>query len=238
MTTRFSVIIPTYIEERVIQRTLKNLKRAIKDHDVEIIVVDSDSPDRTREIASSLNANVINLDKRGISLARNAGARIATGDVLVFIDADSLVPNNFFNRLDIELTDFDVIGLSCNMMPDPNINPTFFEYFFYKVWSTVKIFAHKLKPCTTGENGIIIRTSVFNKIGGFNEDLPVIEDLDFVFRASKHGKFPLLRDTIIKDSIRRFRKIGAASFIRIYLSNWIYYTFMGSSKIKEWHPVR
>ncbi len=238
MATRFSVIIPTYMEERAIGRTLHHLSRAGRGHDVEIIVVDSDSSDRTREIASGLGASVVNIRKRGISVARNHGARLAKGEILIFIDADSIVPSNLFTRLESVFSEPGVVGASCNMMPDPSVRPTLFEYSFYRVWSGVKSLAHAIKPCTSGENGIMIRRETFNRLGGFDENLPVIEDLDFVFRASKCGSFPLLRDLTIKDSIRRFRELGALLFSKTYLTNWIYYTFMKSSRISEWHPVR
>jgi glycosyltransferase involved in cell wall biosynthesis len=238
MATSFSVIIPTYMEERAIGRTLRNLNHAVRGHSVETIVVDSDSSDRTREIASGLGARAMNIKKRGISVARNHGARHAKGDILIFIDADAIVPKKLFSRLESVFSDPSVVGAACNMMPDPGVRPTLFEYSFYRAWAGVKSLAHAVKPCTSGENGIIIRKETFNLIGGFDETLPVIEDLDFVFRASRQGRFPLLRDLTIKDSIRRFRELGALSFSKTYLTNWIYYTFMKSSRIEEWHPVR
>jgi len=238
MAIRFSVIIPTYMEERAIGRTLKHLERAGRGYGMETIVVDSDSPDRTREIASGLGARVLNISKRGISVARNHGARLASGEILIFIDADAIVPTNLFARLDSVFSEPSVAGASCNMMPDPSVKPTLFEYSFYRAWSGIKSLAHTIKPCTSGENGIMVRRETFSRLGGFDESLPVIEDLDFVFRASRCGSFPLLRDLTIKDSIRRFRELGVLAFSKTYLTNWIYYTFMKSSRVSEWHPVR
>jgi glycosyltransferase involved in cell wall biosynthesis len=238
MATSFSVIIPTYMEERAIGRTLRNLRRAGLGHNMETIVVDSDSPDRTGEIASGLGARVINIRRRGISVARNHGAGLARGDILAFIDADSIIPANLFPRLEAVFSEPGVVGASCRMMPDPTVKPTLFEYSFYRVWSGVKSLAHMIKPCTSGENGIFVRRETFKRLGGFDETLPVIEDLDFVFRASRRGSFLLLRDLTIKDSIRRFRELGVLAFSKTYLTNWIYYTFMKSSRVSEWHPVR
>lgn len=238
MAITFSVIIPTYMEERFIGKTLKYLERAKNGFSVETIVVDSDSPDRTREVASSFGVNVINMKERGISKARNRGALEARGDILIFIDADALVPHRLFRKLSELFKDSAIVGAACNVMPDLSSEPTIFEYAFYRLWAEIKYFANKVKPCTSGENGIIVRKGLFRKLGGFDERLPVIEDYDFVVRAGQHGRLVLMKDMVLRESIRRFREMGCLSFTKTYLTNWIYYSIMRKSMIDEWKPVR
>src|SRR5437016_4274989 len=89
-----SLIVPAHNEEAVLERTLRMLlssARALAEP-FELIVADDASTDRTPEIARSLGAIVVPVELRNIGAVRNAGARAARGDVLIFVDADTLVP--------------------------------------------------------------------------------------------------------------------------------------------------
>jgi glycosyltransferase involved in cell wall biosynthesis len=87
-----SFILPAYNEERMIGRTLEFLRSAAVSlaEAYEIVVVDDDSDDRTATIARSLGARVVRVSHRQIAASRNSGAREAKGDVLIFVDADTL----------------------------------------------------------------------------------------------------------------------------------------------------
>ena len=95
----FSVIIPTLHEEKSIGQTLSSIQDAAinSSHDIEMIIVDGGSEDRTRQIAGKYTNNVFLYKEPGIAKARNYGAMNASGDILVFIDADTMIPKNFFN---------------------------------------------------------------------------------------------------------------------------------------------
>lgn len=107
-----SVILSAYNEERYIGETLKSIKRANEfllereDVSIEIIVVDNDSTDATAKVALSLGARVIKESQHNVAKVRNAGARSANGNILVFIDADTVVPNSLLWRIS------EVIGRS------------------------------------------------------------------------------------------------------------------------------
>jgi glycosyltransferase involved in cell wall biosynthesis len=236
----FSVIIPTLHEEKSIGHTLASIQNAAinSNHSIEMIIVDGGSRDRTREIANKYTNNVLLFKEPGIARARNHGAMNAIGDILVFIDADTRIPKNFFNKIHHTLNNFDVVGANCNSMPCRTINPTKTEAGFYKMWSVVRRGVYKFKPCGTGENGIIIKKKTFNKIRGFREDLETIEDLDFVFRASRFGRFVFLKDITIYETIRRFREMRMPRFILTYVSNFFYYILTRKTNVKKWKPVR
>jgi len=236
----FSVIIPTLHEESSIDKTLASIQSATNNsvHNIETIIVDGGSRDRTREIANKYTDNILLYTTPGIAKARNFGARHASGDILIFLDADLKVPPNFFNKIHKTFKDNDIVGANCNSMPCDSVNPTTVERGFYKLWSVVRRGAYTLKPCGTGENGIIIKKKTFDKIRGFREDLPTIEDLDLVFRASRFGKFMFLKNLTLYDSIRRFRKMRTSRFMFTYISNFLYYLLTRKTRVKQWNPVR
>jgi len=100
-----SVIVPAYNEERYLGKTLKCIQKAkeflLKKDAVttEIIVVDNGSTDSTSDIAFSFGARVVTETKHNIARVRNAGASLAKGNVLVFIDADTIVPDELLWRI-------------------------------------------------------------------------------------------------------------------------------------------
>lgn len=236
----FSVIIPALHEEKTIGDTLSSIERAVSSfrRRVEIIVVDGGSRDRTAQIAGRYAHRVLVHQKRGIGRARNFGAMHAKGSILAFLDADVRVPENFFSEIYDQFTMNNLAGANCRVMPHQEVCPSGFERGFYRFWHNLRRFCYRIKPCGTGDNGIIVRKDIFNKVNGFDETLPVIEDLDFVFRASRHGRFAYLKDPTIYETIRRFRDMGARRFITIYLYNFFHYLMFRNSKVERWDPVR
>lgn len=108
---KISVIIPSYNEEKLLGRCLK----AIKDQTVspdEVIIVNNNSSDKTAYIAKSFGYVVIDESKQGISFARNAGFNYATGEILVRIDADTILPPYWIKTVAQSFTKTDVVGVS------------------------------------------------------------------------------------------------------------------------------
>lgn len=236
---RFSVIMPSLQEGKTIGKTLYSLDMARKKscHAVEIVVADGGSTDSTVRTARKYTEKVVFPKERGVGRARNFGAMHAKGDVFVFLDADIVVPDDFFERIEKEFSK-GACGASCRVMPHEDVNPSGFEKGFYAMWHNARRLFYRLKPCGTGENGIIVSSEIFRRTGGFDESLDAIEDLDFVFRASRHGRFVYMKDLTIRETIRRFRKLGTPRFVTLYLSNFFHYLLFRNSRVKEWKPVR
>lgn len=88
---KLSFVIPAWNEERLIGKTINAIRSSAKSHEFEIIVADDASDDRTAELAVSLGATLVRCNNRQIGPTRNNGAAVATGDLLIFVDADTII---------------------------------------------------------------------------------------------------------------------------------------------------
>src|SRR5689334_3351058 len=119
--TLLSVVIPAFNEELYLPETLSRLRDAISicPCSVEIVVIDNASVDRTPEVARSFGATVVHESIHNIARVRNAGAKAARGDVLVFVDADTTVPLQFFVRIAEVMRDAACTGGSADIVHSP-----------------------------------------------------------------------------------------------------------------------
>jgi len=109
---KFSIIIPAYNEENYITKCLDSIVAASVPykHQVEVIAVLNRCTDRTEEIALSYGCITINEDAKNISKIRNTGAKIAKGDILITIDADSWMSKNTLTNIENEITNGKYMG--------------------------------------------------------------------------------------------------------------------------------
>lgn len=237
-----SIIIPTLNEEKIIADTLGLLRSKLTiPH--EIIVSDGKSTDKTVEISRSLADKVVEYTgttRQTIAQGRNHGARAATGDILVFMDADCSTadPDHFFSKIEAEFRDrADVVGL-CTSIRVLRQNETFLDFIVYTIFNNYLWIGNNLfgKGMAAGELQAI-RKSTFDKLGGYNEKLVVAEDFDMFQRLAKVGKIRFEKSLVINQTGRRAHKVGWFKLLRQWHDN---YTSMraGKSHIDEWEPIR
>ncbi|MEK7655891.1 MAG: glycosyltransferase [Patescibacteria group bacterium] len=200
---KVSIIIPTKNEEQHLPKLLETIKsQTLKDF--EVIVADAKSTDKTRDIALAYGAKVIEGGLPGPG--RNAGAVSATGDVLVFLDADVLLPSTKY--LQECLTEMDRKGFdvaTCNVKP---LSRKPIDRALHEVYNAYAMATEKIRPHAPGFC-ILVRRHAHESIKGFDEDVVFGEDHDYVQRASKEGKsFGILRAHPIRVSVRRLEKDG------------------------------
>lgn len=194
-----SIIIPTLNEEDYLPLTLASVKKQ-NFHNYEIIIADADSKDRTLEIAKSYGCVTVS---GGIpAVGRNSGAKIAKGELLFFLDADTMLPDHF---LEESLQEFDARKLdiaSFCLAPYPKNS---FEQFVINVfYNTMIIMLERVLPHSA--MGILIKKELFNKMNGYDESITLAEDHDLGRRAAKYGKFGIIKSVSLFISTRRFRK--------------------------------
>lgn len=190
---KISVIIPTLNEESHIEKTLQSVMK--QDGNYECYVVDGGSTDNTIAIARRY-ASVIN-SVRGRASQMNTGARVCTGDVLLFLHGDTILPDNAFYEIRKKLADDTVAGGSFYITFDA-------DSFILRGVSLITRFNFRLFHY--GDQGIFVRKNIFQMLHGY-KDIPIMEDYDLYKRLHGQGKVIILRIPVIS-SARRFIKKG------------------------------
>lgn len=218
-----SIIIPAYNEEKLIFKCLDSLVKQQTDRDFEVIVVDNNSTDKTREIAEKykdkLNLRIISESQKGRGKARQVGFKKALGDMILSTDADTVVPPNWVEELVNSFKEKDIVAVTgpcrindCSWIINKIFNflqPT--AMILYRL-----IFGHFW---LSGFN-FAIRKSAYVKSGGFNPDLNVQEDVELSFKVKKIGKIKFMSNLPVLFSGRRFKNgliAGCIPYIKTFL---------------------
>ena len=217
-----SIIIPTLNEENYLPLLLAEIKRQDFD-DYEIIVADADSEDETLRVAKAFGCKITRggLPAKG----RNEGAKIALGNLLLFVDADAVfLPENFLKNLVERFEKRNLDVASFKIYPKGNIIDRIF-YAFYNLWAWLsqRFLAH-------ATNVILVKKEIHELIGGFDETIKFAEDHEYVRRAKNQAKFGFINLKPVLVSARRFEKDGRIITYLRYVLAAIWMVFLGPIK--------
>lgn len=225
-----SVIIPVLNEEKYLESLIKSIKSQEFEEEYEIIVADGGSKDRTREIAKNFGCKVISGGSP--SKGRNEGTKLAHGDLLFFIDADSALPPNFFAELIREFKKRKLDLASYPVYPQGNIiDKILYGIYNFFAWATQRFLPHATQT-------ILIKKEIHQQIGGFDESITIGEDHAYAREGAKHGKFGFLTKVpSVLTSVRRFEREGRFKTYSIFLLTGLYMLFFAKFKsdIFEYH---
>jgi len=182
---KISVIVPAYNEEKLITDSLGCIRTAFAAFhrlgwESELIVCDNNSTDRTGELAQAAGAKVIFELVNQIGRARNRGAEAATGDWLVFIDADSYPSPELFDGLAAAIQSGDCLAGGCLIRMDSGSLP---GQLMVRGWNLISRMTH-----WAAGSFIFCETSAFWSVGGFNLELFVSEEIDLSRRLKRLGR--------------------------------------------------
>jgi len=184
---KISVVVPAFNEEHLLAQTLAAINRARTafanaNCDSELIVCDNNSTDRTAEIAGAAGATVVFEPVNQIGRARNSGAAIASGDWLLFIDADSQPSVELFAEVAAQILSGQCLAGGCTLRLEGNHR---LANFVTRVWN----WKSRQRRWLAG-SFIFIEAAIFQQIGGFGAEFFVGEELDLTKRLQ-----PITRET-------------------------------------------
>jgi glycosyltransferase involved in cell wall biosynthesis len=237
---RISVVIPAYNEEKYLPATLVSLAESLTQiPNTKIIVVDNESSDATRESASAFGARVITESEHNIGAVRNAGARAAVGELLFFLDADTLVSPGLFEKVIDVMSDEKCVGGSVAVEYMPGEKRRWIHYYLLlclAVGKAVRMRQGAAQFC---------RKDVFEELSGYDETIYVGEDVEFQWRLEKlardrSGNTAFIEEPKVRTSSRRFDKMGFWRTVVITHPITVFCGWRKRSIWKDWyeHAVR
>lgn len=218
-----SVVLPTLNEADHLPRVLERMRGA----DVQVIVADGGSTDATISIAERFDATIV-CSEPGRARQMNAGAAVANGDVLLFLHADTVLPEDFSHRVAAVLDQSGVAAGGFRFTLDD-------RRMIFRIIERLVQWRCSLFQLPYGDQALFMRREVFEGVGGF-PDQPIMEDVALVRALRRRGRVYVCNEPAVT-SARRWRRAG---FVRVMLFNQLAMiaSMLGVSphRIAAWRP--
>jgi peptidoglycan-N-acetylglucosamine deacetylase len=221
----FSVIIPARNEEEYIAKAIESVKSQNYKYPVELIVVDNASIDKTAKVAKQCGAEVIPESRVGLPQARETGRLAAKGTILVYVDADSVLPKNYLTSVrSVFENDRNIVGVTnpFNFYDGSIVHSTTINAFFkiiYPLQNLLLRFLGKSRQLLGGS--FAVRSETIQKMNGFNTNIMFAgEDLATSKSLSKFGEITFIKNLYSQTSARRFRNNGTIRTCGLYFKNF------------------
>lgn len=230
---KLSFVIPAHNEEAFIGNCLESIEKACKgrSYDVEIIVVNNASGDRTREVAQKFKSvRIVDEPRKGLTFARAAGFHASTGDLIANVDADNMINSRWVDFVLEEFgKDSELVAISGPLVyHDLSYTTRVFVRIFYLFAFVVYIsnrFVFRVGSMIQGGN-FVVRRSAIQKIGGFDTSITFYgEDADLARRLHTVGKVKFTFYLPIDSSGRRLAKEGVIWPAILYSINYFWVIF-------------
>ena len=220
---RLSIIIPTLNEAGSIKETIIQLQ---KSKEVEIVVVDGGSRDNTIALARSLGARVLSTDASK-AVQMNAGAAECSGDVLLFLHADTRLPDNFDAKVMAAANQNGFCAGAFSLGIDSDAGGL-------RLIERVANWRSRFFQMPYGDQALFVCRNLFNEVGGF-PDFPIMEDFELIRRLRRTGKITILPESV-RTSPRRYLNFG---ILKTWLLNQIiivaYYLGIPPERLAGWY---
>ena len=235
MAMRISVIIPTLDEERTIMALLAQTASLGFD---ELIVVDGGSLDQTPVLVESYRRNTqlpaqghVRLMTVPCGRARqmNEGAKASSGEILLFLHADTLLPDNAKTTIETALADHRMVGGRFDVQFD---SPSMWGTIISRMMN----WRSRMSGIATGDQALFVRRHIFEQIGGF-ADIPLMEDIDFSGKLKRKGAVAALTATVTT-SFRRWERHGPLrTILLMWALRFLYWVGVGPHTLNRWYGL-
>ncbi len=208
MRVKFSVIIPVYNEENYIEKCLSSIiSQNFRDY--KIIIVDCGSTDQTITLCRKYTSKIIVSETKSVAIQRNIGADEARGDYIVFLDADTLMFDNYFNITSFYLRKYKAFTYSVKFYPYST------KYLLLGVCMNFNFKVNNLlnKGCLVGHN-IIIEKNLFFENEKFHNVL--LEDVDLSDRIKNKKIQRYITSHSVDTSARKYQSIGILNMVKYW----------------------
>lgn len=200
-----SIIVPVYNEEETLGKFISYLSKIISHREAELIFVDGGSTDLTQEICKKSIGKLYDSPTKGRATQMNFGASKAKGEILYFLHADSFPPINFIDDIFENIKKGFPSGCYKLSFDSDEILLKFYTWFT----------KFNLDVFRFGDQSLYIRKDLFEKVGGFNNSLIVMEDQQIVREIKKLGKFTVMNGAVTTSS-RKYKRIGVLKLQLIF----------------------
>ncbi|QQS16162.1 MAG: glycosyltransferase [Candidatus Moraniibacteriota bacterium] len=241
-----SIVIPAYNEEKFLETTLRTVLQRVSEsrRSIEVIVVNNASTDRTREIALWFpGVVVVDEWQKGLSRARQAGFLASRGALIANIDADSLIPKGWIDRVLAEFARKNNLVALSGPYIYYDISPVtnFFIRLYYSAGFLFHLFNHHvLRSGALIQGGnFVLRRSALEKIGGFDVTITFFgEDTDIARRIQKEGRVRFTFSLPMRTSGRRLNREGVFRAASVYTVNHLWVLFFKRPFTKSFRDIR
>ncbi len=223
-----SVIIPAHNEERYLKATLQALQQQSYSR-FEVIVVANGCTDRTEEVARERCDRLVVLSQKCLGVARNLGARMARGQLLLFLDADTLLERDALRTISRKFSRRHAAGTILGKPDSPRLA--------YRMMYGLKNLVHRAS-LHHGSSGVILCwRKHFIQLGGFRENLEVRENSELIKRLERFGRYACISRATATTSMRRYDQRGIGRMVWMWTRLWFESLFR-DLKDRKYETVR